>query len=83
MPIYDYECRKCQEKLLDHFKRMADAPPIHCDEPMHQIFQAKIEVWNSDLVFEHIAHEPMQFRNKRDLRAACKAHNVTSHLLDA
>ena len=82
MPIYDYICDKCQVQIKDHFKRMSDDAPMHCDEKMRQLFQAKIEIFDTTQVFEHVALTPMQFRSKRELRNYCRAHDMTSHLAE-
>lgn len=81
MPLYDYTC-VCGFKLTDHQKKMADPNPQHCGQEMQQKYGSKIEVYDTSMVFEHIAQEPMQFRNKRELRRYCRDHGMTSHLAE-
>ncbi len=83
MPLYDFKCVECEKEKLDFQKRMADANPECCSKPMRQLYNTKIETWDSSLVFEHIADKPMRFSNKRDLREYCNRNGKISHLLDA
>jgi putative FmdB family regulatory protein len=82
MPIYDYVCDKCSAQVKDLLKKMSDPAPQHCEQEMRQLFQTKIEVFDTTQVFEHCALTPMQFRSKRELRNYCRANDMTSHLAE-
>lgn len=34
MPVYDYECKKCQSEKIDYFKKMEEVDPVCCEQPM-------------------------------------------------
>lgn len=78
MPLYDFKCRQCRKELIDHVKRMAAPAPECCDEPMEQILGSQIEIFDSEVKYEHVALNPMQFRSKRELRDYCRKNGMTS-----
>jgi len=78
MPLYDYQCFWCKAEKKDFFKPMNAAPP-QCHGEMQQVYQTKIEVFDTSMVFEHIDVKPMQFPTKRALRDYCRSKDLTSH----
>lgn len=83
MPLYDYHCNTCRQDMKDHFKYMSEAHPECCGQVMQQLYNTKIEIWDSTMVFEHAAEKPMRFENKKDMKRFMKQTNQTSYLLDA
>lgn len=80
MPIYDYECKKCNETLLDEFAKKygekRNCP--NCNSQMQQLFpMSNGYVFPRDgITLEHVGPQPKTFRSKKEMVTFARENNM-------
>lgn len=81
MPLYDFRCPSCHEIDIDIMQ------PSNADAPICQVCQISMEKFHGgkpsavhifkEGFYEHVAEQPIYFRNKKDLKSFCKERGLT------
>ena len=75
MPMYTYQCSKCGV-IFETFKKMSQRKRARCNcgasakQTVGKIGGTSV----FDGHFEHITSEPIEAKNKKELREICKHH---------
>ena len=77
MPMYTYECPKCGV-VFETFKKMSrrKSAKCNCGARAAQVIGRIGGTSVFDGHFEHIASEPIEAKNKKELREICNRHGV-------
>lgn len=80
MPIYDYECKDCGEKLLDEFQHSYDIYVIckKCKKPMSRMFVPfKVAVFPADgITLTNVEAQPKTFMSKGAIVKYAREHKL-------
>jgi len=84
MPMYDFICKKCSLEF-DGIAKVDDRHKRRCPK-CGGFTEIKLNVGRyipfKSGIYEHIAKEPMHIDSKKELKEACRKHNVTSLYLE-
>ena len=78
MPIYDYKCDSCDNKLLDEFQHNYEDYPICCKKPMSRMFVPfKVDVFPADgITLTNVEAQPKTFMSKGAMVKYARKHKL-------